>query len=172
MLSILIDAHERRDVATVDVTGSYLRADMDDKGILKFTGEFVDILCSIKPEYDILVTIVNGVRVLCELLLKTMYRCVKSALLWYNLLTGTLKGMGFELIPYEPCMANCIVEGKQCTIDWYVDDTKISHVYPNAVTRVIEQIEAVFDKMKVTRGREYTYYACTYISRTIRQSSA
>jgi hypothetical protein len=46
MLSILINAHEPRDLARADVTGAYLRADMEDNVIMKFTGAFVDILCS------------------------------------------------------------------------------------------------------------------------------
>jgi hypothetical protein len=48
-----------------------------------------------------------------------MYGCVKTALLWYDLLTGTLKGMGFELLPYEHLMDNSSLEGKQFNIAWY-----------------------------------------------------
>jgi predicted amino acid-binding ACT domain protein len=65
--------------------------------------------------------------------------------------------MIFELNPYEPCMANCMIEGKQCTIVWYVDDSKISHVDPNDVTRVIEQIKVVIGKMTVAREKEHTF---------------
>jgi hypothetical protein len=43
MYSILIDAKERRDVATPDVVGAYLNADMDKFTRMKFTGEAVDI---------------------------------------------------------------------------------------------------------------------------------
>jgi hypothetical protein len=52
MLSILIDAHEGRDVATADVTGAYLRIYMDGVVIMKFTGEFVDILCNFKRNFS------------------------------------------------------------------------------------------------------------------------
>ena len=45
MLSILMDAHEGRDVATADVAGAYLKAYMDDYVLMKFTGASVDILC-------------------------------------------------------------------------------------------------------------------------------
>jgi hypothetical protein len=65
--------------------------------------------------------------------------------------------MGFELNPYKPCMANCMIEGKQCTIAWYVDDNKISHTNPDVVTMIIKQIESVFDKMTVTRGRDHNF---------------
>lgn len=38
MLSIMIDARERRDVATADVAGVYLKANMKDFELMKFTG--------------------------------------------------------------------------------------------------------------------------------------
>jgi Reverse transcriptase (RNA-dependent DNA polymerase) len=157
LLSLLIDAHEGRDVATADVVGAYLRAYMDDEVIMKFSGEFVDILLGMKPEYETFVVLENGVKVLYVLLLKAMYGCVKSALLWYKIFTETLENMGFVLNPYEPCMANCIIKGKQCTIAWYVDDNKISHVDPEVVSMVKDKIEAVFDKMTVTRGRDHNF---------------
>jgi hypothetical protein len=49
MLTILIDAYERRDVATADVAGAYLKATMKDHVIIKVTGESVDILLTMDP---------------------------------------------------------------------------------------------------------------------------
>jgi hypothetical protein len=86
-----------------------------------------------------------------------MYGCVKSALLWYKVFTETLEDMGFVINPYEPCMANCVIKGKQCTINWYVDNNKISHVDPEVVSMVIAKIETVFDKMTVTRGKDHNF---------------
>ena len=83
-------------------------------------------------------------------MLKALYGCVRSALLWYELFAGTLKKMGFELNPYQPCVANKMIEGTQCTIAWYVDDNKISHVNKDVVTSAIEEIEKNFGKMTVT----------------------
>ena len=157
MLSILIDAHEGRDVGTADVAGAYLKADMDDFVIMKFTGTSVDILCKLNPKYTAFVTMERGVKILYARLTKAMYGCVKSALLWYELFSSTLVQMGFVLNPYDACIANSTIDGSQCTIAWYVDDTKISHVDPKVVTRVIERMEERFDKMTVTRGREHNF---------------
>jgi hypothetical protein len=55
-------------------------------------------------------------------------------------------------------VANCDIDGKQCTIAWYVDDTKISHVDPEVVTRIIEKIEDRFGKMTVVRGKEHVLF--------------
>jgi hypothetical protein len=65
--------------------------------------------------------------------------------------------MGFTINPYDPCVANSIIDGSQCTIAWYVDDTKISHVNPDVVTKIIETLETHFGKMTVTRGREHVF---------------
>jgi hypothetical protein len=50
-----------------------------------------------------------------------------------------------------------MIDGKQCTIGWYVDDTKISHVNPDVVTSMIEKMEEKFGKMTVTRGKVHTF---------------
>jgi hypothetical protein len=41
MLSIVIDAHEGWDVATANVAGAYLKVDMDDFVVMKFTSKSV-----------------------------------------------------------------------------------------------------------------------------------
>jgi hypothetical protein len=141
MLSLLIDAHERRDVATADVAGAYLHANMEDFTLLKMEGESVDIMCSVDKNYTKYVCYENGKKVLYLKLLKALYGCVQSALLWYELFSTTLQASGFELNPYDTCVANKTIDGKQCTIAWYVDDNKISHVDDKVVTQVIKMIE-------------------------------
>ena len=90
--------------------------------------------------------------------MKALYGRVKSALLlWYELFTGTLQGMGFELNPYDTCVANKMIDGKQCTTCWYLDDNKISHVDERVVTSIMEKIEERFGKMTVTRGKEHVF---------------
>jgi hypothetical protein len=46
--------------------------------------------------------------------------------------------------PYDWCAANKIINGKQCTILWHLDDLKISHVDPAMVKDVIDGLEKVF----------------------------
>jgi len=65
--------------------------------------------------------------------------------------------MGFKLNPYNLCVANSQSKGKQCTIAWYVDDNKISHVDGTVVTDIIEKNEAKFGKMTVTRGKHHVF---------------
>ena len=88
---------------------------------------------------------------------KALYGCVQSALLWYELYSTTLMDMGFELNPYDLCVANAMIDGKQCTICWYVDDNKISHMDMKVVEDVISKIESKFGKMTVTTGNEQDF---------------
>lgn len=55
ILSVIVDAHEKRDVATADIAGAYLKADMDDFVLMKFTGQSVEIMCEMNPKYQELI---------------------------------------------------------------------------------------------------------------------
>jgi hypothetical protein len=146
MLSILINAWERRKTATADVTGACLHAKLKDFTLLRMEGESVNTMCDVNEEYKKFVCIEHGKKVLYLKLLKALYGCVQSALLWYELFSGTLQKMVFYLNPYNACIANKTINGKQCTIVWYVDDTKIFHMEYGVVTSVIEKIEERFRK--------------------------
>ena len=61
--------------------------------------------------------------------------------------------MGFELNPYDLCVANKMINGSQCTIGFYVDDNKISHKDPTVVKGIIKSIEKHFGKMSVDDGK-------------------
>ena len=138
----LLHAYENRKLATCDVTGAYLHADMDDFIVVKIQGQIVNVLCAKNPSYEDFVVMENGKKTLYMQLLKALYGSIKSALLWNDIFTGTLVEMGFELNPYDNCVANKMINGKQCTIIWWVDDNCISHVPDSVLDMVIGKIEA------------------------------
>jgi hypothetical protein len=70
---------------------------------------------------------------------------------------STLKDLGFKLNPYDKCVANKDVNGKQCTIVWYVDDNKLSHVDPQVNTDIIECIKAHYGELVISRGKEHNF---------------
>ena len=86
-----------------------------------------------------------------------MYSTLKAPLLWYTLFADTLKRDGFELNPYDNCVANKVVDGKQFTICWYVDDIKLSHVSETEVTKMIDLLERKFDKLNITHRNSHSY---------------
>ena len=158
-ISFLIDGIERRCTATCDIEGAYLNAFMDDFVLMMYEGDMVNYLLSINPKkYGPFVHIdTHGRKIIYVRLNKALYGCVQSALLWYNNLAATLVNLGFEINPYDPCVANKVINGKQCTICWYVDDLKISHVEKAVVESIIKALEDVYGKMKVNIGQKHTY---------------
>jgi hypothetical protein len=157
ILSLMIDSYEGRDVATADVAGAFLKGDMPDFVLIKLINEEVDIMCDVDSTHKQYVTYEGGKKVLYMQLNKALYGCMKSAIIWYETFCGTLKDLGFKLNPYDPCVANKFVNGKQLTIAWFVDDTKISHADSKVVDWLINEIEKKHDKMTVYRGKQHTF---------------
>ena len=140
-LTSIIDAMEERDTAITDVKGAYLNAKMKGEVLMKIVGKEVDLFCEIEPSLKQFITYIKGVKTIYVQLDRALYGCVQSALLWYDLYANTLKDLGFILNPYDLCVANSTIEGKQCTIVWYVDDNKISHVDPKVIDRIIKRLK-------------------------------
>ena len=81
VLSIITDAHEERDVlATADVAGVYLKADMDDFVSMKVTNDSVDILCNSNLKHKQFVTKTDDIKLWYLRFIKAIFGCVKSAL--------------------------------------------------------------------------------------------
>ena len=127
MLTAKIDALEGRDVAVVDIPGEYLSADMDDEVHVVFRGTLAEMMVMADPAlYQPFVSYETGKPVLYVRIQKALYGRLKNALLFYEKLVGYLEAYGFKINPYEPCVANKMIGGKQLTVCWHVDNIKIS----------------------------------------------
>jgi hypothetical protein len=84
---------------------------------------------ALDPEtYSKYTTTERGHNVLYVLVLKALYGMLMAALLWYNQLRNDLIEVGFVFNPYDPCVANRVVNGHQQTARFHVDDLKSSTV--------------------------------------------
>ena len=70
---------------------------------------------------------------------------MKAALLFYQRFVGDLQSIGFEVNPYDPCVANKTVNNEQLTIIWHVDDLKISHKSEKTVTRMVTWLKRTYE---------------------------
>jgi hypothetical protein len=139
MLSCVIDANERRNVMTADIPGAFMQADMDEILHMKLEGPLAKLLTRVDPNlYKKYTTIEKGKPVLYVQLMKALYGTLQAALLFWQDLTSQLEKWGFKLNPYDWCVANKMVNRKQCTILWHVDDLKILHVDPEVVEDILK----------------------------------
>jgi hypothetical protein len=103
MLSCIIDAKENRFVATEDIPGAFMQADMDEDVYMKLEGTMAELLVRISPKlYRKYVQLVNSRSILYIKLRKALYgTLVRASLLFWQNLTGKLKGLAFEIKPYD-----------------------------------------------------------------------
>ena len=158
LITLMIDAHEHRDVATTDVPGAFLHSDMDEDVTVVVDGALVDLLVQSNNKYAEFVHICkNGKKVVFMKLDKALYGTVRAARLFWENLSGKLRDYGFETNPYDPCVMNKIINDKQCTIVWHVDDLKISHVDSKVVDEMLAYLSSQFEELSTTRGNKHTY---------------
>ena len=95
-------------MAHVDFGTAFLQADNDVEILMKLRGKIVELLVQLEPTmYRKYITVgPNGDPILYVCLLKALYGLVRSALLFYKKSRSDLENMGFEINPYDPCVAN------------------------------------------------------------------
>jgi hypothetical protein len=106
----------------------------------------------------------NNSKVLYVQLLKALYGTLQAALLFYQKLKKDLESIGFDINPYNPCVANRIVNGKQHTVTWHVDNLKPTHVDSKVNYNFLKWLESTYSDsklapVKVTGGKIHDYLA-------------
>jgi hypothetical protein len=162
----VVDAKQKRDVMTLDVPNAFVQTPIPlngDKIIMKIRGQLVDMLLEICPGvYDDYVRYEGKNKVLYVRMLKALYGMLISSILYYKKFRKDMETIGFEVNPYDICVANRTVNGKQQTVTWHVDDLKSSHVDPKVNDEFAQWCEATYGSddlghVKVVRGKVHDY---------------
>jgi hypothetical protein len=165
-LTCTVDAYERRDMMSMDVPNAFIQTfmpepdDINERVVMKITGSLVDILINMEPQYRKFVVLENGKRVIYTVVLRAIYGMLESSLMWYNQFRGDLEGIGFEFNAYDPCIANRVVNGKQQTIRFHVDDLLSSHVDPKVNDEFAVWLNDKYGSIKpctIVRGKLHRY---------------
>ena len=100
----------------------------------------------------------KGKMVLYIQLLKALHGCLISELLFYKKFLADLESIGFKMNPYDTCVVNKTINGKQFTITWHVDDLKLSHVEKEVVHEMIYRVKSLYgNNMRISRGKKHNY---------------
>jgi hypothetical protein len=85
---------------------------------------------------------------------------LQSALLWYKKFRRDLEGINFIFNPYDPCVANKLVNGSQQTVLFHIDDLKSSHIEKQVNDDFLKWLNETYGDLKAvtaTRGKVHEY---------------
>jgi Reverse transcriptase (RNA-dependent DNA polymerase) len=166
LITGVVDAREKRDIMTNDVPNAFIQATMptikqgDERVIMKITGQLVEMLIEIDPKYGQYAVYEKGKKILYVVVLRAIYGMLQAALLWYKKFRGDLESIGFKFNPYDPCVANRMVNNKQHTVLFHVDDLKSSHVDKKVNDDFFKWLQKMYGGHKdvtCTRGLVHSY---------------
>ncbi|CAJ1959585.1 unnamed protein product [Cylindrotheca closterium] len=166
----VIDAHEGRNVMSMDIPDAFIQTLMpkqeegEDQVIMKITGLLVDYMIDLDPTYRDFVVIKNGHRVIYVVILRAIYGMLQAPLLWYQNLRASLKEYGLVFNVYDLCIANMMVNKKQLTIRFHVDDVLASHMEQRVLKDFFTWINERYGGLKevtCTWGQVHTYLGMT-----------
>jgi hypothetical protein len=161
-----IAASEKRAVATVDFPGAFLYSEMPIDGppiFMKLNKFETMVLCHIDPRYRKYV-LNNGT---CIVKLKrALYGCVKSARLWYELISKDLEELGFKKNVHDMCVFNRLEKdsNKQTTLVLHVDDMMITADKEETIDKFIVELQSSkrFTNLSIQRGKTLDYLGMTF----------
>ena len=79
---------------------------------MRMRGKVVEILCQINPIYKEYVIEEQGQPTLYVYITKAIYGLLVSAMLFYKKLATDLQQEGYKINPYNPCVANKMIDGE------------------------------------------------------------
>ena len=127
---------------------------------MKITGPLVDIMMKIQPDkYGNCIVYKNRVKTVYVVVLQAIYGMLVSALLWYKKFKSNLEQQGFKFNAYDPCMVNKMINGKQQTIRFHVDDLMSSHKDSKVNDNFLKWLNKKYGehgKVQATRERNMT----------------
>jgi hypothetical protein len=166
LITGVIDAKQNRDVMTLDIPNAFVQTEISLDGhkiIMKIRGQLVDILLELCPGvYDNYVLVEGNHKILYVRMLKALYGMLISSILYYKKFRKDIESIGFEVNPYDICVANRNVNGKQQTVTWHVDDLKSSLVDSTVNDNFAQWCEKTYGSddlghVKVVRGKVHDY---------------
>jgi hypothetical protein len=170
MLTCVINALNDQDIAIIDIPSAFVQTvikNEEHRVIIRIRGPSVDILVSIAPDvyFPYMSTNKSGQKVLLVQCLNAVHGTIMAALLYYKKFVKSLTKQGYKINPYDGCMANNVVKGKQVTICFHIDDCKIFHESSAVINDTIAWLRvkytSIFEdglgQMKVHKGKTHKY---------------
>jgi len=98
--------------------------------------------------------------------MRALYIMLIAALLWYKQFKMDLEKIGYVFNPYDPCVANKVINRKVHTIRFHVDDVMCSHQEKKVNDDFLTWLNYKYGEIgevKATRGNEHDYLGMKFI---------
>jgi hypothetical protein len=160
-ITSVVAASKRRDVRCYDVPNAFVNTDVDENVLMVLQRELAEIMVHIAPQIYGKYIMVDrrGMLMLYVKLQKVLYGLMRASLLFYRKLRGELEDYGFVVNPYDPCVANKDVGGReQLTIVWHVDNLMAMCKLYFELTKMPCYLAKIHGlKLRMHPGRKYDY---------------
>ena len=111
-ITCAIKAKQQREIAIFDLPGAFLHAINDEDVVMYIQGRLAEIMAMVASQtYRKYIAVERGQKVLHVKVHKALYGILKSPVLFYSNLWDDLVGVGFSINPYNPCVANKMING-------------------------------------------------------------
>ena len=148
-------AKKERHVMTLDHNAVYLNAAMEGSSVeILISPEVVEILCDIDVAYRKFIRADNKIAVW---LMKALYGCIQSAILWYNELTATLEDIGFHRNRYDNCSFSRAQLGSIDRILVYVEDLFITSESKESLQAIADTLKRKYEAVTYNTGLEHDF---------------
>ena len=113
----------------------------------------------------------NGKGILYAKAKKAIYGCMRSAYVFCLKLKADLTSLGFKENPYDGRTVNkTFTNGKnkcQCSIQWHIDDLKISYKSNHVLKTVVQRLKEVYGKivpLTISTGKVHEYLRVRFMN--------
>lgn len=107
----------------------------------------IELLKIDKKRYASCVSKEQDVPVMYGRMEKNLYNIVDAALNWFKELTHHFKSRGFEINPYNFCIANKMIDGKLFTVLLWVDDLMMSYLHSRIMDTEIAALKKKYGQV-------------------------
>ena len=158
-------ATEKRSVFTADFTGAFLKGkylEEDNLPIvtMKLSKIITESLLKVSPTWSEYVNPGDGC--IYVTLMKPLYGLVEAAQLWYKSLSSALMEFGFIVNPYDKCVFNKTIDGKQTTICIHVDDLFITSQNRECVDALFVYLQNKFGDLTFHNGPVFDFLGINF----------
>jgi hypothetical protein len=160
-ITAMIAASKKQKVRRYNVPSAFVNTDVDEDVLMVLKGELAEMMIKIAPHVyrKYVMADRKGTPILYVKLQKTLYGLMQASLLFYRKLREELEEYGFEIYPYNPCVANKITDGgNQLMVIWHVDNLMGSCKTDFELTKFSCYLAGIYGpKLSMHTGKKHDY---------------